>query len=154
MGKLGKTFFLLTIAMVESESPPIHEECCSEKVVGGVSYSLFHDIFHGSIPHQCLNSCVYTRSGTSSPKFCFQRGDLPTECLAKVPVALVGGEGPWEGNVMILGTSTASRPNAPISALSRPTSPLTKCSAEGMRRTSGDAPIRLIMIVEAMRVLE
>jgi len=101
--KLGKAFFLLTIAMVESESPPIHEECCFEKMVGGVSYSLFHDVFHGSIPHQCLSGCVYTRSGTSSPKFCFQRGDLRAECLSDVPVALVGGEGPWEGNVMIYG---------------------------------------------------
>jgi len=97
--KLGNAFFLLTIAMVESESPP----CCTEKMVGGVSYSLFHDVFHGSIPHQCLSGCVYTRSGTSSPKFCFQRGDLRAECLSDVPVALVGGEGPWEGNVMIYG---------------------------------------------------
>jgi len=101
--KLGKAFFLLTIDMVESESPPIHEECCFEKMVGGVSYSLFHDVFHGSIPHQCLSGCVYTRSGTSSPKFCFQRGDLRAECLSEVPVGLVGGSGPWEGNVMIYG---------------------------------------------------
>jgi len=89
--KLVNAFFLLTIAMVESESPPMFEECCTEKVVGGVSYSLFHDVFHGSIPHQCLNNCVFTRTGTSSPKFCFQRGDLPTECLSEVPVGLIGG---------------------------------------------------------------
>jgi len=41
---------------------------------------LFHDA-HGSIPHQCLNDCVYTISGTSRPKFCFARGDLIAECL-------------------------------------------------------------------------
>jgi len=99
--KLGNAFLLLTIAMVESESPPY--ECCSEKMVGGVSYTLFNDVFHGSISHQCLNDCVYTRTGTSSPKFCFGRGDLPTECLSEVSVALVGGSGPWEGNLMIYG---------------------------------------------------
>merc|ERR1712172_118357 len=66
--------------MVESKSPPM--ECCTQKMVGDVSYTLFHDLFHRSIPYECLNECVYTRDGTSSPKFCFIRGDLPTECLA------------------------------------------------------------------------
>ena len=79
--KLGKAFLLLTIlAMVESESPPILGEvlppkaCCTEKMVGGVSYSLLQTTFHSLLPHQCLNDCVYIRTGTLSPKFCFQRG--------------------------------------------------------------------------------
>merc|ERR1712172_187293 len=88
--KLGKVFLLLTIAMVESKSPPIrqgypwdiHEECCAQKVVGNVFYTLFHDVFHGSIPQQCLNNCIYTKTGTSSPKYCFEKGDLQTECLS------------------------------------------------------------------------
>merc|ERR1711971_692789 len=66
--------------MVEPKSPPM--ECCTQKMVGDVSYTLFHDLFHRSIPYECLNECVYTRDGTSSPKFCFIRGDLPPECLA------------------------------------------------------------------------
>ena len=70
--KLGKAFLILTIAMVESESPMM--ECCTEKVVGDVSYTLFHDVFHGSIPYQCLGDCIYTRTNTSSPKFCFIEG--------------------------------------------------------------------------------
>ena len=50
-------------------------ECCQEKTVGGVSYSLLPEAFHGSLPHQCLTSCVYTKTGIlSSPKFCFARG--------------------------------------------------------------------------------
>merc|ERR1719500_397466 len=97
---LGKAFLLTTtIAMVESL-----EECCTEKMVGSVSYTLLDAAFHGELPHQCLNDCVYTVSGTSSPKFCFQRGDLPTECLSDVPaIELVGGSGPHEGNVIING---------------------------------------------------
>merc|ERR1719458_2164890 len=108
--------------MVESQSRL--EECCTEKMVGSVSYTLLDAAFHGELPHQCLNDCVYTVSGTSSPKFCFQRGDLPTECLSDVPeppmmttgdqgsgspvidysvVELVGGSGPHEGNVIING---------------------------------------------------
>lgn len=78
---LGKAFLLTTtIAMVESRWG-----CCTEKMVGSVSYTLLDAAFHGELPHQCLNDCVYTVSGTSSPKFCFQRGDLPTECLSDVP---------------------------------------------------------------------
>jgi deleted-in-malignant-brain-tumors protein 1 len=100
---LGKAFLLTTtIAMVESQSRL--EECCTEKMVGSVSYTLLDAAFHGELPHQCLNDCVYTVSGTSSPKFCFQRGDLPTECLSDVPeIELVGGSGPHEGNLMIHG---------------------------------------------------
>ena len=83
--KLGNAFFLLTIAMVESESPSY--ECCTEKMVGGVSYTLFHDVFHGPISHQCLNDCVYTRTGTSSPKFCFGRGWRIGCCMSLVFVS-------------------------------------------------------------------
>jgi len=78
--KLGNAFLLLTIAMVESESPPM--ECCTQKIVGDDHYTLWHDLFHRSLPYECLNDCVYTKTGTSSPKFCFVRGDLRTECLS------------------------------------------------------------------------
>merc|ERR1711973_981207 len=65
-------------------------ECCQEKTVGGVSYSLLPEAFHGSLPHQCLTSCVYTKTGMlSSPKFCFARGDLATECRDPVAVQVV-----------------------------------------------------------------
>ena len=70
--KLGNAFLLLTIAMVESESPPM--ECCTQKIVGDDHYTLWHDLFHRSLPYECLNDCVYTKTGTSSPKFCFVRG--------------------------------------------------------------------------------
>merc|ERR1711973_902773 len=65
-------------------------ECCQEKTVGGVSYSLLPEAFHGSLPHQCLTSCVYTKTGVlSSPKFCFARGDLATECRDPVTVHVI-----------------------------------------------------------------
>ena len=85
--RLGKAFLLLSIAMVESHqhgtsmAPPVEveveppvEECCAEKKVGAYTYTLLQDDFHGSIHPQCLNNCVYTLIGTSSPKFCFGRG--------------------------------------------------------------------------------
>merc|ERR1712055_298979 len=64
-------------------------ECCQEKTGGGVSYSLLPEAFDGSLPHQCLTSCVYTNTGMSSPKFCFARGDLATECRDPVTVQVV-----------------------------------------------------------------
>merc|ERR1712172_371541 len=105
--KLGKVFLLLTIAMVESKSPPIrqgypwdiHEECCAQKVVGNVFYTLFHDVFHGSIPQQCLNNCIYTKTGTSSPKYCFEKGDLQTECLSGDHGSGSGHHGSGSGSV-------------------------------------------------------
>merc|ERR1712172_155486 len=105
--KLGKAFLLLTIAMVESKSPPIrqgypwdiHEECCAQKVVGNVFYTLFHDVFHGSIPQQCLNNCIYTKTGTSSPKYCFEKGDLQTECLSGDHGSGSGHHGSGSGSV-------------------------------------------------------
>ena len=80
--RLGKAFLLLTIAMVKSQHRPMDmglpleasEECCAEKIVGSVSYTLLQDAFHGAISDQCLNNCIYTVTGSSSPKFCFQKG--------------------------------------------------------------------------------
>merc|ERR1712055_644295 len=78
-------------------------ECCQEKTVGGVSYSLLPGAFHGSLPHQCLTSCVYTKTGMlSSPKFCFARGDLATECRDPPPPA----EGPVSVHVIVKSATT------------------------------------------------
>merc|ERR1739838_197237 len=32
-----------------------------------------------------MGDCVHTRTNTSSPKYCFMEGDLPTECLSDEP---------------------------------------------------------------------
>ena len=51
------------------------DECCKEKKVGSVVYTLLPpDHADRKLPHQCLNNCVYTLAGTLSPKFCFQKG--------------------------------------------------------------------------------
>ena len=56
------------------------EGCCPRKMVGSVSYTLQPENFHQKLPHQCLNGCVYTVSGTSSPKFCFGAGSIYLIC--------------------------------------------------------------------------
>merc|ERR1712037_1093723 len=76
--QLATVLLLLTRAMVEAQ------ECCNEKRVGSVSYTLLPSTFDGERPSQCLTGCVYTVSGTSSPKFCFAKGDLQTECLSEL----------------------------------------------------------------------
>ena len=50
------------------------QECCQEKNVGNVSYTLLADQYLGKLPDHCLNDCVYTIINSSSPKFCFARG--------------------------------------------------------------------------------
>merc|ERR1711872_602407 len=93
-----KIFWLCSAALligVQAQSHQMRENvqaaaCCQEKTVGGVSYSLLPEAFHGSLPHQCLTSCVYTKAGVlSSPKFCFARGDLATECRDPVTVHII-----------------------------------------------------------------
>merc|ERR1712172_3262 len=56
-------------------------DCCEEKKVGSISYTL-HQPYSPSLPDQCLDNCVYTILGLSTPKYCFQQGDLLTECLS------------------------------------------------------------------------
>ena len=57
----------LTVGMVE--------ECCKEKRVGSIVYTLDEQPnSRGELPNGCLNNCVYTVVGASSPKFCFGKG--------------------------------------------------------------------------------
>merc|ERR1711973_586212 len=89
---LGSAFLLIGVQAQDHQMDTHAQaaECCQEKTVGGVSYSLLPEAFHGSLPHQCLTSCVYTKTGMlSSPKFCFARGDLATECRDPVAVQVV-----------------------------------------------------------------
>merc|ERR1711973_1002413 len=89
---LGSAFLLIGVQAQDQQMDAHAQaaECCQEKTVGGVSYSLLPEAFHGSLPHQCLTSCVYTKTGMlSSPKFCFARGDLATECMDPVTVHVV-----------------------------------------------------------------
>ena len=62
-------------------APTDDSECCLEKRVGDIEYSLV-DVGSSSspVPDQCLNDCVYSVTGTSEPRFCFARGELPVEC--------------------------------------------------------------------------
>merc|ERR1712156_361604 len=89
---LGSALLLIGV-QAQSHQMNVHAQaaqCCQEKTVGGVSYSLLPEAYHGSLPHQCLTGCVYTKTGIlSSPKFCFARGDLATECMDPVAVHVV-----------------------------------------------------------------
>merc|ERR1719222_487643 len=79
---------LLTLLVARSLVVEIsaQDECCPRKMVGSVSYTLLPSATSPrELPSQCRNDCVYTVSGTSSPKFCFARGDLPTRCLSAEP---------------------------------------------------------------------
>merc|ERR1719500_2432660 len=78
--QLATVLLLLIGAVVEAQDLP--SECCTKKMVGNVSYTLLSDTFNGEFPSQCLNGCVYTVSGTSSPMFCFKKGALPSECIS------------------------------------------------------------------------
>merc|ERR1712116_103963 len=65
-----------------------HDKMFSKKIFL-LGCALLPVAFDGSLPHQCLTSCVYTKTGMSSPKSCFARGDLATECRDPVTVQVV-----------------------------------------------------------------
>merc|ERR1712181_190941 len=71
--------FLLLLLSIDLEVEG--NDCCEEKKVGSVSYTLHQPHSH-SLSEQCLDNCVYTILGSTTPKYCFQQGDLPTECLS------------------------------------------------------------------------
>ena len=73
---------LPSVLITEVQAAPTDDsECCLEKRVGDIEYSLV-DVGSSSspVPEQCLNDCVYSVTGTSEPRFCFARGELPVEC--------------------------------------------------------------------------
>merc|ERR1711971_1070805 len=78
---LTNLFLLLPALLLLSLAKVEGKECCEEKQVGSVNYTLLpYD--HHLLPLACLDNCVYTVANTSTPKYCFQQGDLPTECLS------------------------------------------------------------------------
>ena len=86
-------FFTGTLGAPSQES-----ECCQEKRVGDTFYTLLSDdSFSGGVPERCLNDCLYTAIGTSEPKFCFARGELPVECGGS-GYGSGSGEGSGEGS--------------------------------------------------------
>ena len=70
VNRLVSAFLILTHTMWKTQA----NECCPMKMVGSTSYTLLAQHFHGKLPDQCTNSCVYTITNTSAPKFCFKKG--------------------------------------------------------------------------------
>merc|ERR1719234_1118335 len=73
---LATLLLLLTLAKGEGK-----DFCCKEKMVGTTNYTLQPNNHH-QLPLACLDNCVYTVANTSTPKYCFEKGDLPTKCLS------------------------------------------------------------------------
>ena len=72
---------LPSVLITEVQGAPTDDsECCLEKRVGDIEYSLVDVGSSSPVPDQCLNNCVYSVTGTSEPRFCFARGELPVEC--------------------------------------------------------------------------
>merc|ERR1712106_493401 len=81
-GKMEIIFSLVFIWMATffAEGQPL-SSCCSEKNVGGVSYTLVEE--KDTSAYDCLNNCVYEEAGNPGPRFCMGRGNLTVTCLGK-----------------------------------------------------------------------
>ena len=73
------SFVVTLLAVFVTGAPMDDSECCLEKKVGDTFYTRI-SFTGGLVQDQCLNDCLYTITGTSEPKFCFARGELPVEC--------------------------------------------------------------------------
>merc|ERR1712172_392759 len=73
------TLLLLLLTLAKGEGK---DYCCKEKMVGSTNYTLLPNNHHHLLPLACLDNCVYTVANTSTPKYCFEKGDLPTKCLS------------------------------------------------------------------------
>ena len=62
----------------------VYSDCCQEKKVGDISYTLYNSKDTIKVPTKCSNSCVYNVKGQSSSKlYCFAPGKLQSECISK-----------------------------------------------------------------------
>jgi len=56
-------------------------ECCKEKIVGGVRYvNVGYDSTGKTTNFQCLSPCLFEKEGGAGGKYCFAAGDLRVEC--------------------------------------------------------------------------
>merc|ERR1719234_2563877 len=56
-------------------------ECCKEKIVGGVRYlNIGYDPTGRTTNFQCLSPCLFEKEGEAGSKYCFAAGDLRVEC--------------------------------------------------------------------------
>merc|ERR1712025_662746 len=68
----------------------VGDECCQEKMVGPYEYKLA-DGYSGTVPRQCINTCVYTRVDNGR-LYCFQPGEQHVECEDEGPTPPADGE--------------------------------------------------------------
>ena len=55
-----------------------YEKCCERKTVGDKSYSLVKS--GGTVPPECINSCVYALDEDPSQNVCFAPGNETAIC--------------------------------------------------------------------------
>eukprot|EP00092_Neocalanus_flemingeri_P023107 GFUD01025054.1.p1 GENE.GFUD01025054.1~~GFUD01025054.1.p1 ORF type:complete len:236 (+),score=19.64 GFUD01025054.1:58-708(+) len=59
------------------------ERCCSQKMVGGVNYTLVES--KSTAMWGCHSDCVFERVDTEGSRFCFKAGDLEVVCEDDYP---------------------------------------------------------------------
>jgi len=75
MGHLG--LWLLALAAGQTQAASILQ-CCKEKSVGGVEYTLVDET--DTAKYGCKSNCVFEKMGSPGSRFCFKEGDLEVVC--------------------------------------------------------------------------
>merc|ERR1711962_655104 len=77
------TVLLLTVTTGRTQptgSP--EDECCEEKIVGGIKYiNIGTDNSGIAMEMDCLSNCIFMKEGAPESKYCFAKGSLEVECV-------------------------------------------------------------------------
>ena len=55
-------------------------ECCYEKQVGNVTYTLV-ERSHTTMAYDCVDDCIYKEKNVEDLRVCFRSGHLPVTCV-------------------------------------------------------------------------
>jgi len=65
----------------EGQAASWENQCCKEKIVGGVRYlNIGYEPSRRTMKFQCLSPCIFEKEGEAGSKYCFAAGDLRVEC--------------------------------------------------------------------------
>jgi len=85
MTKLLSLLTVLLLTVTKGRTQPTgspEEECCEEKIVGGIKYiNIGTDNSGIAMEMDCLSNCIFMKEGAPESKYCFAKGSLEVECV-------------------------------------------------------------------------
>jgi len=141
MTKLLSLLTVLLLTVTKGRTQPTgspEEECCEEKIVGGIKYiNIGTDNSGIAMEMDCLSNCIFMKEGAPESKYCFAKGSLEVECVGLSTSEITPRPSPSGGGVTTPvsgGETTAPDETSPGPATTA-SPPSGKCQC-GIKKTS------------------